>query len=154
MNARTGVGVAIHQGTRKPDFSTVDAFKAMLLEAKSVTYSGEGSSGRYFLSLLDRLGMTEAMKPRLKPPSGVGGAAKLLSSGEAEMAVIGLPPLVGAPNIEWLGWVPNEIQSWVVFTGGVSAASQDAAAGRALLAFLTTPAAVAVWKARGLDPVP
>ena len=68
---RTGVGVAIHQSVRKPDFATVDAFKTMLLQAKSVTYSGEGSSGRYFLSLLDRLGMTEAMKPRLRQPAGV-----------------------------------------------------------------------------------
>jgi molybdate transport system substrate-binding protein len=151
---RTGVGVAVHQGVRKPDFSTVDAFKRMLLEAKSVTYSGEGSSGRYFLSLIERLGMTDAMKPRLKPPSGVGGAARLLSSGEAELAVIGLPPLVGVPNIEWLGWVPNELQSWVVFTGGVSTASENAAAGRALLNYLTSPAAVAVFKSKGLDPAP
>jgi molybdate transport system substrate-binding protein len=151
---RTGVGVAIHQGVRKPDFGTVGAFKAMLLEAKSITYSGEGSSGRYFLSLMDRLGMTEAMKPKLRPPAGVGGAAALLSKGEAEIAVIGLPPIVGVPNIEWLGWIPDELQNWVVFTGGVSTASKEAAAGRALLAFLTTPAAVTVWKARGLDPVP
>jgi len=151
---RTGVGVAIHQGVRKPDFATVDAFKAMLLEAKSVTYSGEGSSGRYFLSLLDRLGMTETMKPRLRPPAGVGGAAALLSKGEAEIAVIGKPPIVGVPQIEWLGWIPDQLQSWVVFTGGVGTASKEAAAGRALLAFLTTPAAATVWKARGLDPVP
>ena len=70
------------------------------------------------------------------------------------MAVIGLPPIVGVPNIEWLGWIPNELQSWVVFTGGVSSASQNAAAGRALLSYLTTPAAAAVFKAKGLDPVP
>jgi molybdate transport system substrate-binding protein len=151
---RTGVGVAIHQGVRKPDFATVDAFKTMLIEAKSVTYSGEGSSGRYFLSLLHRMGMTETMKPRLQPPAGVGGAAALLSKGEAEIAVIGKPPIVGVPNIEWLGWIPDELQSWVVFTGGVSAESKETAAGRALLAFVTTPAAVTVWKTRGLDPVP
>ena len=151
---RTGVGVAIHQGARKPDFATLDAFKRMLIEARSVTYSGEGSSGRYFLTLLDRLGMTEAMKPKLRPPGGVGGAAALLSKGEVEIAVIGKPPTVGVPNIEWLGWIPGELQSWVVFTGGVGTESKEAAAGRALLAFLTTPAAVTIWKARGLDPIP
>ncbi|MEW6452935.1 MAG: substrate-binding domain-containing protein [Pseudomonadota bacterium] len=151
---RTGVGVAIHQGVRKPDLATVDAFKTMLRDAKSVTYSGEGSSGRYFLSLLDRLGMTEIMKAKLRPPGGVGGAAALLSKGEVEIAVIGKPPTVGVPNIEWLGWIPGELQSWVVFTGGVGAASKEAAAGQALLAFLTAPAAVTIWKARGLDPVP
>src|SRR6266542_2429053 len=75
---RTGVGVAIRQGARKPKFGTVDAFKRMLLESASVTYSGEGSSGRYFLGLLDRLGLAEAIKPKLRPPGGVGGAAQLL----------------------------------------------------------------------------
>ena len=68
--------------------------------------------------------------------------------------MIGKPPIVGVPQIEWLGWIPDELQSWVVFTGGVGATSKEAAAGRALLAFLTTPAAVTVWKARGLDPAP
>jgi len=66
--------------------------------------------------------------------------------------VSGLPPLVGVPNVEWLGYLPEEINSWLVFSGGVGVNAKQPDAGRALLKFLTTPAAMAVWKANGLEP--
>ncbi len=78
---RTGVGVAIHRGTPTPDIATVDAFKYTLLRARSITYSGEGSSGQYFLSLLDRLQLANAIKPKLRHPAGSGGAAQILARG-------------------------------------------------------------------------
>jgi molybdate transport system substrate-binding protein len=150
---RTGVGVAIQKGAPKPDFSTVEAFKRMLLNAKTFATSGDGSSGRYVAGLLERLGIADQVKSKMR--SGLSGAAgEMLSRGEVELVVSGLPPLIGVPNIEWLGPIPAEINSWVVFTGGVSTTAKEAEAGRALLKFLTTPAAVAVLKAKGLDPVP
>lgn len=59
---RVGVGVAVRQGAPKPDFSTVDAFKRSLLDAKTIATSGEGSSGRYVASLIERLGIAEQVK--------------------------------------------------------------------------------------------
>ena len=147
---RTGVGVAIRQGAPKPDIGTVDAFKRTLLDASSVSFSG-GSSGAYFLSLLDRMGIAEPMKPKLR--QGVmGGAVTPVARGEIELVVIGLPPVIGIEGVEWIGWIPAELQSWVVFTAGLSSAAKEPEAGRALLSFLTTPAAVAVFKAKGLEP--
>jgi molybdate transport system substrate-binding protein len=150
---RTGVGIAIPAGRRKPDFSTVEAFRRELIDAKAITTSGEGSSGRYVLALLDRLGIAEQVKPKLRT-GGPGSAAQFVARGEVDFAVIGLPPVVGVPGIEWLGWLPAEIQNWLVFTGAVASAAKEPAAARALLSFLTTPAAVAVFKAKGLEPVP
>ncbi len=148
---RTGVGIAIPRGAPKPEFGTVDAFKRALLNAKAIATSGEGSSGRYVLTLLDRLGIAEQVKPKIK--SGASGrAAELIAKGEVDFAVIGLPPVAGVPGIAWLGWLPDELQSWVVFTGGVGVTAKEADAGRALLRFLTSPAAVAVFKANGLEP--
>ena len=150
---RTGVGVAIHRGTPTPDIATVDAFKYTLLRARSITYSGEGSSGQYFLSLLDRLQLANAVKPKLRQPSGSGGAAKILAKGEAELAVIGLPSVIGVDGIDWIGWVPDELQSWIVFAGGMSTGAADPAAAHALLQYLTTSDAAAVFKSRGFEPV-
>ena len=148
---RTGVGVAIRQGARKPDISTVDAFKRTLLEASSVSFSG-GSSGAYFLSLLDRLGIAEPMKPKLRQ-AAMGGAVTPVARGEVDLVVIGLPPVIGVAGVEWIGWIPAELQSWVVFTGGLNVAAKEPAAGRALLRFLITPEAMAVFKAKGLEQV-
>ena len=149
---RSGIGVAVRQGTPKPDFSTVEAFKRSLVNAKTIATSGEGSSGRYVAGLLERLGIAEQVKPKIRS-GGPGESAKLLSRGEVDFVVSGLPPLLGTPNIEWLGYIPAEIQSWVVFSGGLNTKAKEPEAGRALLKFLTMPAAVAVFKDNGIDQV-
>jgi molybdate transport system substrate-binding protein len=149
---RTGVGVAIPKGAQKPDISTVDAFKRALLSAKSIATSGEGSSGQYVLKLLDRLGIADQVKPKIK--SGPGGtAAQLVAKREVDFAVIGLPPVAGVADVEWIGWIPAELQNWLVFTAGLNVAAKEPAAARALLKFLTSPAAITVLKANGLEPV-
>jgi molybdate transport system substrate-binding protein len=148
---RVGVGVAVPRGAPKPDFSTVEAFKRSLLAAKTIATSGEGSSGRYVAGLLDRLGIADQVKPKIR--SGPGGTtAQLVSRGEVDFVVSGLPPLIGTPGIEWLGYLPEEIQSWLLFSGGLSVKAKEPAAGRALLDFLRSPAAMAVWKENGLEP--
>ena len=83
-----------------------------------------------------------------------GRSAELLSNGEVELVVSGLPPLLGKPNIEWLGLIPAEINSFVVFSGGLSSKAKEPEAGRALLRHLASPEAMAVYKAKGLDPAP
>lgn len=146
---RTGIGVGVHKGTPKPDISTTDAFKRALLNAKSIAYS-EGSSGVHFLGLLDRLGIAEDVKAKLKPQPGA--AARAVVTGEAEMVVVGVAVILMVSGAELVGWLPSELQTYVLFTGGVSAAAKEAEAGRALLNFLTMPEAVAVFKAKGLEP--
>ena len=128
---RTGVGVAIPQGAPKPAFNSTDALKASLITAKFIATSGQGSSGRYVLTLLDRLGIADQVKPKIK--SGASGmAAKLLAAKEVDFAVIGLPPVTGIPGVEWLGYLPDDLNSWLPFTGAVNAAAKEPAAGRAL----------------------
>ncbi len=149
---RIGIGVAVRQGAPRPDFSTVAAFRRALIDAKSIATSGEGSSGRYFAGLIERLGVAEQVRPKIRS-GGPGVSAQLLSRGEVDFAVTGLPPLIGTPNIEWLGYLPPEINHWLLFTGAVSTHAKEEQAGRALLKFLTTPGAAAVWKENGLEPV-
>jgi molybdate transport system substrate-binding protein len=150
---RAGIGVAVRTGDPKPDFSTVEAFKRSLLEAKSIATSGEGSSGRYVASLLQRLGIADQVMPKIRS-GGSRYSAQLLSKGEVDFAVSGLPPLLGPTNIEWLGYLPDEIQSWLLFSGGLSVNAKEPAGGRDLLRFLTSSTAAAVFKENGLEPVP
>jgi molybdate transport system substrate-binding protein len=148
---RIGIGVAVRAGDPKPDFSTVDAFKRSLLGARSIATSGEGSSGRYVDSLLVKLGIADQVRPKIKS-GGAGTSAKLLSQGEVDFVVSGLPPLVGTPKLEWLGYLPDEINNWLAFTGGAAARARNPEAARSLLNFLVSPTAQAVWKANGLEP--
>jgi molybdate transport system substrate-binding protein len=150
---RTGIGVGVRKGEPKPDVGTPDAFKRALLNARSVAYSGDGSSGRYFLGLLDRLGIADAMKGRLRPQVSGNSPARTVASGEVELAVTGSSIIAAAPSLDYAGPLPAELQDYVVFTGGLGVSASEPAAGRALLTFLTSDASAAVFKARGLEPM-
>lgn len=150
---RIGIGVAVRRGDPKPDFSTVESFKRSLLVAKTIATSGEGSSGRYVATLLQRLGIADRVTPKIRS-GGPGYSAQLVSNGEVDFVVSGLPPLIGPPNIEWLGLLPDEIQNWLYFTGGLSVNAKEPAAGRELLKFLTSPTAAEVFRENGVESVP
>ena len=81
---QSGVGVAIRTGSPKPDFRTVEAFKRALLDAKTIGTSGEGSSGRYVASLIERLGIADQVKPKIRS-GGAGRSAELLEIGRAHV---------------------------------------------------------------------
>jgi molybdate transport system substrate-binding protein len=148
---RTGIGVAVRGGAAKPDIGTVDEFRRALLAAPTVAYADGGTTGLHIRNMLTRLGIAEAMKPKLRPyPSG--GAVAALARGEADLVIIGVSPILDVPGVELVGWLPPELQSYVVFTASVSAAASEADAARTLLTALTSPIAVELFKAHGFEP--
>jgi molybdate transport system substrate-binding protein len=146
---RSGYGLAVRAGAPKPDISTTEAFKRTMLNAKSIGYTEGGGSGTYFVRLLDRLGIAEAMKPKLRPGANMQAA---VARGEVEMTVNGIVPILRVPGIELVGPLPPELQSHSTFVAGIAAASREAAAAAALLTFLTSPVAASVFRQRGVDP--
>src|SRR3954462_13652321 len=59
--ARSLVGMVVRQGAPKPDIGSVDAFKRVLLEAKSVAYSDSGSGTYLSTVLFKKLGVAEQL---------------------------------------------------------------------------------------------
>src|SRR5258708_2457391 len=138
---RTGMGVAVRSGAPKPDIGTVDAFRRALLAAPTVAYAEGGASGVQFHGILARLGIAEAMKPKLRPyPSG--GAVEAVARGEVDLVVIGISPILAVPAVELVGWLPPELQSYIVFTGSIGAAAKQPDAAQTLLNLLTSPTAI------------
>ena len=97
---RSGLGVAVRKGATKPDVSTADAFKRALINAKSVVRSREGTSGLYFETLLNRLGIAEAMRDKIVL-GGSGRIAELVALGEAELAVQQIPELLPVAGVDF-----------------------------------------------------
>lgn len=146
--ARAGLGVAVRAGAPKPDISSADAFKRALVSVNSVAYVGEGMSGVYFVGLLDRLGIAEQMKPRLKP-KGVADVIKAGASGEADLVVYLIPALLADRGVDLVGPLPADIQTYIVLATGLSAAATEPDGGKALINFLRSDAAAKVIKAKG-----
>jgi molybdate transport system substrate-binding protein len=146
-----GLGVAVRAGGAKPDIGSVDAFKRALLDAKSVAFPGEGASGIYFKKLLERLGIAEPMKRKLKPMPAED-TVEVVARGEADMVVVIASRIVDVPGVDLVGPLPAELQTTIGIAAGVSAAASDPAAAKALIEFFTAPAALPVIRAKGLTP--
>ena len=147
---RTGLGLGVRKGMPKPDISSADKLKDALLSAKAVGHSKEGQSGVNFLEVLDRLGIAQGMRPKLKTYEG-NGMAVAIEAGEVDMVVTGIGPLLEMRAADFVGGLPPGIQRYVKFSIGVSAAGQDPEAARAFVRFLASPAATPVFNARGLE---
>jgi molybdate transport system substrate-binding protein len=148
---RCGLGVAIRKDAPKPDIGTVEAFKRTMLAAKSIVRSTDGASGRYFAKLIDRLGIAEAMRGKIRlGPSG--RVAELVASGEVEIAVQQISELLPVTGAAFVGPFPPELQLYTVFSAGASTASNAPEAAKAFVDFLTTTAALALLEAKGLEP--
>ncbi len=148
--ARARVGVAVRTGASRPDISSVEAFKRSMLVAKSIAHTVHGASGMYVPVLMERLGIAEQMK--LKTVTRPGGyIARVVASGEAEIAIQQIVELLAVPGVDLVGPLPDEIQKVFETAAGIFAASKQPAAAEELLRFLVAPACAGVFKEKGLE---
>jgi molybdate transport system substrate-binding protein len=148
--ARSGIGVAVRKGAPRPDISTTEAFKRAMLNAKSVAYVEQGQSGIYLKDLFVRLGIADAIKPKLKlPPTA---AAEFIARGEAEIGMTQISEILPYAGAELVGPVPADIQLYTNFAAAAATDAKQPDGARALIKFLTSPAAAPVIKVKGLDP--
>src|SRR5438034_5675994 len=149
--AQSGTGVAVRKGAPKPDISSAEALKKTLLAAKSIGYS-TGPSGLYMLSVFEKMGVAEQVKGKLKQtPSGVF-VGTLIASGETEIGFQQISELVHFAGIDYVGPLPGELQRMTMFSAGIHVGAKQADAARALVKFITAPAAASVIRKHGLEP--
>ena len=151
--ARVGVGVMVKEGAPKPDVATLDAFKQTLLTAKSIAHidpQSGGSTGIYLTGLFEKLGMTEVLKPKTKLKFG-GLVADLIVSGDAEIGLQSISEIILAKGVTYVGPLPAEIQNYTVYAAGISPATKDAEAAKALIGLLAGPSAANVLREKGLE---
>lgn len=149
--ARAGLGLAVKKGAAKPDIRTVEGFKRALLTATSIAYAAQGPSGVYLIDLLERLGIAQEVKPKLKPVGAGSLVAGPVAKGEAEIGIISIPFVIADPGVELAGPLPRELQDYVHYSSGIGAAARDAAAAEAFVAFFRQAESIATLQANGLE---
>ena len=150
--ARSSIGIAVRAGAPKPDISSVDALKRTLLQAKSIAYSSSVSGVYVSTELFQRLGIANQVLAKSRKVDGEPVAA-VVARGEAEIGFQQISELRPVPGIEVVGPLPPEVQRVTVFSAAAVAGSTNPSGGRALIAFLSSPAASPAIAKSGMDPV-
>ena len=119
--AKTSLGIAVKAGTPKPDIGSIDGLRATVLRANSIALSEVGASGMHFRQVLDRLGLAEAVRPKLKLLPGAARTAELVARGEADLAVQMMNELQSVPGAEVVGPLPGELHYQIVLAAGLDA---------------------------------
>ena len=150
--ARSAIGAAVRSGTQRPDISTVDSLRNTLLNAKSIAYSDSASGVYISTELFQRLGIADQVsgKSRMIPAEPVG---LVVARGEAEIGFQQMSELKPIKGIEIIGPLPNELQKITIFSAGIVVGSKEPEAAKALIAFLSSPAATQAISASGLEAI-
>ncbi|MFM0216482.1 MULTISPECIES: substrate-binding domain-containing protein [Paraburkholderia] len=147
------IGVAVQAGMPKPDVSTVDKLRNALLTAKSVAFS-EGASGTYITgTLFPRLGIAHQMNARSVQIKGKELVGTAIKRGDAELGLQQISELRAIQGIQYVGPLPEELQKASVVSAAVSTSAHEREGAAALISYLKTPAASAVFEKTGLDPI-
>src|SRR6516165_1282555 len=138
--------------TQTPDdIDSADAFKRSMLAAKSIAYSRAGASGVYVANLMERLGIADQVKDKVKLVDGVP-VAELVAKGDVEIGMQQINVILPVAGIDYVGPLPSELQGYVVFAAGILAVSKAPEAARAMTRFMAAPEAAPLIRKSGMEP--
>lgn len=142
----------MRSGAPKPDISSAEAVKRLLLGAKAIAYPNAAGAGVSMNATLAKLGIAEAMKGKIKIAQAGRGAMELLAKGEVDYGLTYISEIITAPGVEVVGPLPREISPPTALVGFVSAQAKNSAGATALLRFMTSPDAAKVYRQSGMEP--
>ena len=141
---RVGFGLAVRADKPARDISTTEAFKQTLSNADSLIFNNV-ASGNYFAKVLERLGISEAVKAEVVRLDPLAVYDRVLQ-GKGNDIGVGVIPLINtAKGLRLLGRLPAEIQSYIVYAAAPMTSSTSPRAGRAFIYFLASPGAKAAF---------
>jgi molybdate transport system substrate-binding protein len=149
--ARTPIGVAVRAGAPKPDVRTVDDFKRVVLQARTVAVPSSTSGIFLIEEIFPRLGIAGRVNVTATPRGS--GAAAMVAAGEADIGLLPVSEIVHAQGVELAGVIAEEIQLHQIFSAAIVAGSKEIEAAKQLIAFLTSEPAAQTIRRGGMEPL-
>ena len=149
--ARTPIGVAVRAGAPKPDVRSVEDFKRVVLQARTVAVPSSTSGIFLIEEIFPRLGIDGRVNVQATPRGS--GAAAMVATGEADIGLLPVSEIVHAQGVELAGVIADEIQLHQIFAAAIVAGSKEIEAAKRLIAFLTSEPAAQTIRRGGMDPL-
>jgi molybdate transport system substrate-binding protein len=152
--ARVGLGIAVKEGTSKPDISNAEALKKTLLAVKSITYPDPakgGASGIHFSSVIEKLGIAEPIKAKSILGANPDFVCVSVATGEVAMCVHQISEIIPVKGVTLVGPLPKEVQNVTTFAVAASANAASPDVARAFVRFLARADLKAKFSAAGLN---
>ena len=144
------LGVAVRAGAPQPDVSTVHAFKAAVLAAKTIAMPGSTSGIWLRNDLFPRLGIRNVAMTMA--PRGTD-ATRMVAAGEVDLAVMPVSEILPAAGIAFAGSLAADIQFVQTFSAAVVAGSTQTEAAKRLIAYLGLAHAAEAIRMSGMEPI-
>lgn len=151
--ARVAIGVAVKDGAPVPDISSVDAFRAALVNAKAIAVidpKAGGSSGIYLANLFENWGIADQLRPKLVLVPGGLVAARLVT-GEADLAIHQISEILAVQGARLVGPLPAAIQNYTVYRAARATRSANGQLADAFIAAMAGAEAAAILKEKGME---
>jgi molybdate transport system substrate-binding protein len=148
-----GIGVIVPQDAARPDISSTDKLRKVLLDAKSVVHANPAAtpSGAHMGKVLDQLGIADAMKQKVVHRNAIDGGAEMVGKGEAEIGLFPLSEVITVKGIALAGMLPAEQQMLIVYGAAALKDNPSPEPTQAFIKFLSDPANRKHWKDAGFD---
>jgi molybdate transport system substrate-binding protein len=148
----TSYAIGMKPGTKTWVVGKADDFKPLVEDAKSIAMVDRSPSIPILMQSLAKMGVAQQVEAKTKTYPTGGAIAEALAKSEVDMGITTMSELVAVPQVVVLGPVPSEILPIKATT--TAAIAKDSSVPRqatALLQFLTSPRAMAIFKAKGFD---
>jgi molybdate transport system substrate-binding protein len=148
------LSLGVKKGALKPDISSPEALKKVLLEANSIAYvdPNVGSDGFSTRDALQKLGVLDAIASKTKLGANANAAAAIVAKGDADVCIFYFNEMLPNTSVDTVGRLPGQFANPGQVVAFISTHTQDAKAAKALLDYLSSPDAEASYKADGLIP--
>jgi molybdate transport system substrate-binding protein len=144
----------VKKGAAQPDISTPDAFKAALLNARSVVYSTPTAtpSGAHMAQLVTRLQVADAIEKKVSYRPALEGGVQMVADGTAEIGIYPASEVVHVDGVDQVGPLPESLQLSLIYAGAVTTANASAEPAQAFIKFLAAEGNRSEWENAGFVP--
>jgi molybdate transport system substrate-binding protein len=151
--ARSSIGLAVKAGAPKPDVSSAEALKRLILQANAIAYSASVSGKYVTTELYQRLGVADQALPKSRFVGNGERVGAVVARGEADLGFQQMSELLPVPGIAHITPLPPEFQKVSVFSAGVAATSPHPDVARTVIRFLASAEAANAVRESGLETV-